>query len=88
MKHITRDSSFKSSKCGTSFNLKNKNSFELYKLNDFVRQFAVMPEHCCSKCIAILSSKLKEQGLPELPEYIKQYKNEINKLKGIKNESN
>ena len=74
MKHITRDSSFKSSKCGTSFNLKNKNSFEVYNLNDFIRQFAVMPEHCCSKCIAVLASKLKEQGLPELPEYIEQYK--------------
>lgn len=41
-----------------------------------------MPEHCCSKCIAVLASKLKDQGLPELSEYIKQYK------RGIKNESN
>ena len=78
MKHITRDSGFKTSKCGTSFNLKNKNSFDLYKLNDFVKQFAIMPELCCSKCIAILSAKLKEQGLPELPEYIKQYKSKNN----------
>jgi hypothetical protein len=52
MKHITRDSGFKSTKYGTSFNLKNKNSFELYKLNDFIKQLVVMPEHCCSKCIA------------------------------------
>ena len=74
MKHITRDSSFNSSKCGTTYNLKNRNSFELYKLNDFVRQLAVMPEHCCSKCIAVLAAKLKEQGLPELPVYIEQYK--------------
>jgi hypothetical protein len=78
MKHITRDSTFKSSKCGASFNLKNRNSFELYKLNDFVHQLAVMSEHCCSKCIAVLASKLKEQGLPELPEYIEQYKNKHN----------
>lgn len=78
MKHITRDSGFKTSKCGTSFNLKNRNSFELYKLNDFVRQFALMPEHCCSKCIAVLSDKLKEQGLPELPVYIEQYKKKHN----------
>lgn len=79
MKHITRDSRFNISKCGTSHNrLRNNSSFELYKLNDFVRQFALMPEHCCSKCIAVLSDKLKEQGLPELPVYIEQYKKKHN----------
>ena len=73
MKRITRDSGFKSSKCGTTHNrLRNNASFDLYKLNDFVIQFTLMTEQCCSKCIEVLSSKLKEQGLPELTEYIKQ----------------
>lgn len=61
MKHIKHEN-FSISICGTKFNrLKNKNTFEIFNIEDFKKQYELFPKYCCSKCINVLKS-LKEQN--------------------------
>jgi len=76
MKHLKHKKSFEASRCGTKYNrLRNNTStFEIYNLNDFVKQYALLPEHCCTKCMALVEGILKDQNLPKLNDYVAQYR--------------
>jgi hypothetical protein len=75
MKHLTHTHNTSVSRCGTSYNrLRNNNSFELFKAKDFMKQYALFPEHCCTKCISYAEEILAKKGLPKLNDYVKSYR--------------